>query len=344
MANSATASGLVDETDLQLLNLLQIAPRISWSDASEILNISATSLANRWSDLQARGVAWQSVYPDLINAGLLLAFIDVTALPASRSRVETLICADPRIASVQAGSGPADFTLTVIVSDFAALNEVHRMLQADEQGIAGTRVRVVTHMHSEGADWRFDSLSKQQQARAQEVQALAWKDAAGGPVATDSGRLVQILATNPRASVADLARQLDQNPATVRRHLQRLLASGLVRIRLDTAPGVSGWPVEITYLCRLEAGAVANAVRRLRAVPQVKLSVSVLGDAELVFSVVARKLSHAPEIERAIRAAVPELRIHEALVTMHRLKRMGRLLDEREYATDTVTAPLWDLN
>ena len=47
-----------DETDLQLVNLLQIDPRISWSKAGEILQMSPTTVANRWNHLVEKWLDW----------------------------------------------------------------------------------------------------------------------------------------------------------------------------------------------------------------------------------------------------------------------------------------------
>ena len=54
-----------DETDLQLVNLLQIDPRISWSKAGEILQLSPTTVSNRWTHLVEKGLAWISTHPNL---------------------------------------------------------------------------------------------------------------------------------------------------------------------------------------------------------------------------------------------------------------------------------------
>ncbi len=48
----------LSEEDLALIHALQIAPRLSWADAAEILGVHATTLAARWERLRSGGAAW----------------------------------------------------------------------------------------------------------------------------------------------------------------------------------------------------------------------------------------------------------------------------------------------
>ena len=45
------------EEDLALINALQIAPRLSWADAAEVLGVHATRLAARWERLRSAGAS-----------------------------------------------------------------------------------------------------------------------------------------------------------------------------------------------------------------------------------------------------------------------------------------------
>src|SRR5947208_1097930 len=60
-----TEGGLLmelSEEDLRLINALQISPRISWTDAAEVLDVHATTLASRWERLRESGAAWTTAH------------------------------------------------------------------------------------------------------------------------------------------------------------------------------------------------------------------------------------------------------------------------------------------
>ncbi|GAA1617126.1 Lrp/AsnC family transcriptional regulator [Leucobacter chromiireducens] len=340
MPDPAPSPGQVAEIDLRLLHLLQIAPRASWSDAAPIVGVSPGTLAARWSALQRDGLAWLSVYPSHARMRLTVGFIEVSVLPDRRGAFVARVCADARVSSVDVSSGGADLLLTVIVADFAELRRLHDTLLADELGVTRTVTRLVTEMHAEGGDWRLDSLGRAERASAARL-AGGPNDPDARPIGGEFGELVGALALRPRASVAELARELGDHPATLRRRLHRLLHSGAIRIRLDTAPEVSGWPIELSVLARVPGAAIPSVVRTLLSIPQVKLCASLTGEANLVFSVVARQIAHLAALERSVLQAVPELTVVETTVTMRRIKRMGHRVDAAGFATGDVTPPHW---
>ena len=77
----------ISEEDLQLINALQIAPRISWSDAAGILGVHATTLAARWERLKASGAAWSTAHLMGDPKQMCLALVDVDCeMTAARRR------------------------------------------------------------------------------------------------------------------------------------------------------------------------------------------------------------------------------------------------------------------
>ena len=67
----------LSEEDLALINALQIAPRLSWADAAEVLGVHATTLAARWERLRAAGASWVTAHLMGDPQQMCLAFVDV---------------------------------------------------------------------------------------------------------------------------------------------------------------------------------------------------------------------------------------------------------------------------
>ena len=87
----------VTEEDLALINALQIAPRLSWADAAEVLGVHATTLAARWERLTAAGAAWVTAHPMGDPQKMCLAFVDVECELHRRAAVTHALAAVPEI-------------------------------------------------------------------------------------------------------------------------------------------------------------------------------------------------------------------------------------------------------
>src|SRR5437870_1684534 len=101
MSNEAAAAGgdqsfvgarHLNETDLALVNALQINPRAPWSLIGETLGIGASTAVRRWQRLVDSGSAWLSAFPggDLARR-LGLAFAQVTCAPGRQIEVARAI-------------------------------------------------------------------------------------------------------------------------------------------------------------------------------------------------------------------------------------------------------------
>ena len=56
------ATDQLSEADLELINALQIAPRVTWQDAGRILGVRPATLAARWERIESEGLAWITCY------------------------------------------------------------------------------------------------------------------------------------------------------------------------------------------------------------------------------------------------------------------------------------------
>ena len=85
----------LSEDDFDLINALQIAPRISWTDAAGVLGVHATTLAARWERLKASGVAWITAHWMGDPQQMCLALVDVDCEMRLRAEVTASACRNP---------------------------------------------------------------------------------------------------------------------------------------------------------------------------------------------------------------------------------------------------------
>ncbi|MDF3312836.1 Lrp/AsnC family transcriptional regulator [Rhodococcus sp. T2V] len=324
----------VDETDLRVINLLQIAPRIPWAGAGEILDLSPSAVAARWRRLSNAGIAWISAYRNLRSMHGIAAFVNVACKPRHRRALIDSLRAYPQVVSVVAATGRSDLalTVTIMVPDLQALSILVMDEIAGMRGVIDTATRVVTQLHAEGAAWRLDALEPREAALARDAAQISSERASGLPE-TQRRALVRALVANPRVSVADLARELGGTAPTVRRQLSQVLASGQVNIRCDISAPVAGWPIECNWMLRVPATDVLDLVVALRSRPQVRLCASVIGDANLVITTLSRSMPELNEFERWLGTMLPRAEVRETFIGMRTFKRMGRILNDDGYAT-----------
>ncbi|MEV7806945.1 Lrp/AsnC family transcriptional regulator [Microbispora sp. NPDC088329] len=333
----------LDERDLELLHGLQIAPRVGWAEAARILGTTPATLAARWRRLRSAGLAWVTAHPGGDYSRIMLALIEVDCLPGARAEVVRALCLDPRAVTVEEATRGRDLLLTVIAPDLAALaafalDDLDRL-----PGVERQRTHLVTAVHRDGGAWRLNALSRPQQ-QAFAAAAAATRPVPGVTPPPNAWPLIEALAHDGRRTATDLAALTGRNPATVRRQLGRLLASGLLSFRCEIAQPVSGSPISCTWMGRVAAAEHERTVAAIATLPELKMCVSTTGDTNIAFTVWARSVSDLLRLERLIGERLPWLRLHESGVNLRTPKRMGWLLDAAGHATGEVVPPAGHLS
>ncbi|GAA4665174.1 MULTISPECIES: Lrp/AsnC family transcriptional regulator [Amycolatopsis] len=327
------------ELDLELLHGLQIAPRVSWAEAARILGSTPATLAARWARLRREGLAWVTAHRGGDYRRVVLALVEVDCLPGARADVVEAICADPRAATVEESTRGRDLLLTTITRDLAGLTEFVLDDLGSVPGVERQRTSVITTMHRDGGDWRLGALDPGQVA-AFEAAARAMRPVPGVTPPADAGPLIEVLAADGRATAADCARATGRNPATVRRQLGRLLASGVLTFRCEVAQSVSGHPVSSTWTVAVSPADQERTVAALVTLPELRMCASITGDATLAFTVWTRSLADLTRLEQLVGERLPWLSIRDSGINLRTPKRMGWLLDAEGRATGKVVTPL----
>ncbi|MFG3250949.1 AsnC family transcriptional regulator [Streptomyces sp. NPDC048187] len=227
-----------------------------------------------------------------------------------------------------AKSARADLMLDVLTPDLAA---VHRFVD-QELAVLPEVLEVecvfATSLYTEGSRWRLGSLD------AAQLAALGRRPDAGDGVGAHAANLsgldralVDALARDGRARFADLADATGGSAATVRRRLSRLIASGIVALRCDVAPAVSGLPVSVTFRGRAAVNDVNRLHRTLAALPACRLVAAVTGSANVLATYWLRDVGSVQQRETAICAQLRDLDVTERVVDTRTVKRMGHPLD-----------------
>ncbi|ASY31533.1 hypothetical protein CAC01_01580 [Streptomyces sp. CLI2509] len=338
-----TETVTASELDLSLVHALQVRPRATWSELAGPLGTTAATLAQRWEHLRRGGDAWVHAVPEPgYSRTRCSAFVLLSCAPGSRARVAAEVCRYEEVATVElTASARAGLLLDVLTPNFATLARLLTERLDTVPGVTAVDCRIATSLHMEGTRWRLRSLDPAQLAR---LGAAGARESADAPLSEPDAldrRLIEALVRDGRLSWTALAESCGASPATARRRVRRLTASGLLAFRCDMAAGLMGGPVPVTFLGRVAARDIGGVEGVLAALPECRLAAAVTGPDNVLATLWLGDVGEIQRREAHLAARLPGLTVTDRLVGLRTAKRMGHLLDEAGRRTGTVPIRPW---
>lgn len=264
----------IDETDRLLCGLLAADPRRSNRSLAEAVDLTDETVAARLRRLRDDAVLATTLVVDSGVAGYgAEAIVRVTVNGGPFRDVIGELAADPRVLAITEVSGCCDGVVNVVAQEVSELRELVTGSLRAVPGVSGVTVDVVTgDVKTPEAivtlpipDWDPDDLP----APRVEIDEL-------------DKNLMRELIRDGHRSNTEIARRLDVSDATVRRRVQQLEGSGLVRVVAAVDPVVTG-DLSAVAFAFLEVSGVDDALdTELRARSDVLAAYSTLGSADAV--------------------------------------------------------------
>jgi DNA-binding Lrp family transcriptional regulator len=336
---------MLTEEEKKLVGALQIAPRAPWADIGEALGISGITAARRWERISAEGTAWITAAPGMVRrAEQCVAYVEVDCTPANRMAVAAELATHELVMTVEITTGSADILLTIAAADLATLS--HYLLDhlSYTKDVLRTRARVATRLYTEGSSWRLVEFSDDQ-VRILERSRYDESEAGADEVVemtADMRRIAGLLTVNGRASFAELSAATGISATSVRRHVGKLLRSGILKPRTDVAAELSGSPVQVYLWADTSVEGLPEAARAITQLRQVRLCATVSSAPSLVLCAWLHTVEEVHRLELAIAKRLPHVRIVDRLVVLRTVKRVGRLVDPQGRAIGVVPINIWD--
>lgn len=332
----------IGEDDLSLIHALQIGPRLPWTFLGEVLERHPTSLAARWRRLSEEGLAWITAHPLGRPGQMSLSFHDIRCAPGRGGEVLRAVCALPDVITVEECHRDRDLMLTVVAPSETTLTEELYPQLKTIPGLDGFETSFCTRLHSQGGAWRLAALSADQQRALRSATDPAPPRLDRAPASF--GPIMRELERDGRASAVQIAEATGLHPATARRRLREVLASGALAIRCEVSHRAVGYSLVCQWFAHLPVDRHDDAAGALESIGALRLCASTTGRTNFTFMMWLHSAAEIMDVERAVGQQVPGLELRESVIIASIPKRVGWELHPDGHRTGRFTpfSDQWD--
>ncbi len=263
----------LDKVDRQLCTMLLADPRSSNRALAESIGMTDETVASRLRMLRDDGILATTVVVDWRKAGYGVQVV-ATVRMQGRSFIEAVkpLFDDEQVFAMVEVSGPCDGVITFFAPD---ARHAHRFViesLRDLDGVVDVQVSLVvedlkaaTTLTLPIPDWDPSELPKP-----------------FVPMDDVDHQLVRELTRDGHESYSELGRRLGVSDATIRRRVQRLEESGLLKVVGAVDPVATGDVTSVAYAFVEIGGQLDQLKRRLSHLPIVLKASACLGSSDVV--------------------------------------------------------------
>lgn len=329
---------MLAETDLALINALQVSPRADWAQIGKALGVTASTAARRWAALSATGRAWVTSAPG-VRFSSVTSFLRVTAAPGAHAAVAEQLCAEPSAATVSMVSGRFDFLVDCFAPSPEALSALLIDRYAAMPGVQHAASSVAAAIHRGGSEYRSGALDAEQTRLVGDGQAgKTGFDLS--PDATDHA-LLRGLCLDGRASWAELATVSGVSPQTARRRVGALQASGYLSLRCDYCDDARGPLREVSLMLDVPGPAMEQVAGYFARLKECRLTAQVVDSFNLLTTLWVRDLTEIDRHEREMAKLAAGVHVVDRHVVLRTIKRVGHVLDRDGCSAQVVPPAVW---
>jgi len=323
------ATAPLDHLDRNIVAALQVNGRAGWRRIAAVLDVPERTVAARGAELLRQRVVRMTALTLLPQGGVLDSTIaSVRCLSGMNRLTATSAAARPSAVFTYLTNGDADCI-------FEFMNERSRSLAVllDEipglPGAASVETATILKLYKGTHQWLPGILAADQIEELTDGEQ-SWEPTGAvelAPLSRDEQEIARVLAADGRASIEELARATALSPASARRRLAHLQASGRLFDRAVVEPSALGFPVEAILRIRTFPGRTESVAMRLAQVPEVRYLAFVTGRHQLFVDIAC--VDHAALVDFLIRADWTEEAVEvDTSIVLQALKRSGVRVDD----------------
>lgn len=315
-----------DALDFQIINALQIHPRVSWTQLGKILAVDSSTISRRWNTLLSERLAWMSCYDGgvLGSEDSVFALVEIRCVAGRRGEVMEALVRQPPIFSVNCTTGSRDLYVMLVAT---SLFETDRYVDANISsipGIIGTRTHYLRTIYHESSSWRLNVLQPAQINALEKLRPSA-KNVERRPAYS---AVIEALHDDPRRTAAEVQLEVGRSVSVVSRDIDAILAAKWVRWHVDFAHQLMGWAAAAVLWLDVNRPDHERVIASLKMLNQVRVVASVTGQANLYVLLWLRDLEELDDLEHRLTSAFPHVQIRDRWIVPRIAKRQGHILDD----------------
>ncbi|GAA3515794.1 DNA-binding Lrp family transcriptional regulator [Streptosporangium album] len=333
---------LLSETDLELIDALQINPRASWVDVGTATRADPVTAARRWQRLNSTGEAWTTVALGQRQMhAMSMAFLEIDCEAGAAVEVAGTLAAAGHLITVQHVAAGHDLFVIAVAASMPALADYLLADLPRVPGVAKVRTHVATRVFEASCRWRLRVLPP----RSAGVLARRPGPAESTRQMDEIDRLLfKALLADGRATYSELAEAVGKSERTVQRRLSRLVATGDIDFRCDLARSHAGWHSSAVLWLRMPDGLLEETGRALLDWPETRTCAALAGARNMLLTVGLHGISDLHPLVMRLEERFPYVSIADRQIVLRQSKLYGRVLDPFGRCTGVVPVDPWSLS
>lgn len=327
----------LDSLDFQIINALQIEPRVRWSALASVLKVDAHTLSRRWHHIESSGAAWLSALTGVAQMRAI-ALLEVDSKPGQALKSAHAIAGLPAVASIELATGACDLFITLLARDEDELAQHLLEKIGAIPEVIGMRSHLLSKIERVGSDWHLQVLSATQIQRIPEVRRP--RPGAAKRIDPELAESIRVaLHENVRMPYGELGDRVGISAQRAADTIARLRHEGLLQLRADMSERFTLYPAVNWLFLQLPAARVQHAMERVRSMQQVQFAAVSTGPANVILAITAKDRAGLLAAEISVTEVMPEAEVKDRMTMLRLYKHLGRGVNGFEGGAGTSRIP-----
>lgn len=307
---------MLDVLDHRIVGALHVAPRATWDDLSEVLDVDASTISRRFAKLKTQNILRVVGEVDWkLFSDTLPVHLSITPAGTPPGDLLQRLEALPEVQhlALMSGRHPIFATLHAATESqtIRSLDAVHAIA-----GVGGVVTEPVLSIAAKGSGWDPLVLSDSERERCLEIavssgDVSASEENTGGlrllPDSVEQAALV-LLRQDGRLAASHLARSLGVANSTALRMVRKAMDEGWFKARVEIDGAYLGYKTPFVLRVSASPASVDEVSRGLAAHPSTRFLTQVAGERQLLCTGLAKNRSDLARILNEDLGRIPGIR------------------------------------
>lgn len=284
-------SDSLDAVDVQIAHAIQIAPRASFRQIADVLDVAEQTVARRYRRMRREGLIRVTLALDPRAFGDVFWLVRVRCRPEASAAIADALARRDDVSWISIHSAGWEIVFNLRGSGSTDSEELLMRLLPKASHVLDVSPSIALHVFigaspDDWGVWRHTLTDAQVDVLTATNIRVESEPPAGVPLSADDQRIAEHLAHDGRTSYSTIARALGTTAGIVTRRVETLLASGVAYFDVDIATAATGMTPHVLWL-RIEPRHLDAAGKALAAHPDVPFATAITGRFNLTVTVLA---------------------------------------------------------